>query len=124
MTTLLFTLSLVSLLFSCEKPREIDDDKPRIKSVSITGIPDKDIGFISERYIINVQLPATVPAGGLKPGSQLTENTEIPEGLTLDDTVESILFCGNRLPGFSDRKGYPCTFWAARSDRYVCHDFD
>ncbi|MPR36022.1 hypothetical protein [Salmonirosea aquatica] len=94
-TATFLALSLAALLFSCEKPNEIDEDKPRIKSISISGIPDKDIEFIPERYVINVQLPAMVPEGGLKPNFQLTENTEILEGLTPAGTFESRLLCGD-----------------------------
>lgn len=93
-TSIFLVLSLATLLLSCEKSKEIDDDKPRIQSISIAGIPDKDIEFIPERYVIAVQLPAVVPKGGLKPNFKLTENTEILEGLTEDGTFEPGLFCG------------------------------
>lgn len=96
-TTPLLALSLAAILFSCEKSKEIDDDKPRIKAISIAGILDQDIELIPERYVINVQLPATVREGGLKPNFQLTENTEILEGLTPAGIFESALFCGGSL---------------------------
>ena len=94
-TSTILALSLAALLFSCEKPKELNDDKPRIQSISIPGIPDKDIEFIPERYVINVQLPAEVPAGGLKANFKLTENTEFVKGLTADGTFSST--CGGQI---------------------------
>lgn len=77
---------LLPLFFSCEKPKEVDDGRPRIKAISIAGIPQKDIEFIPERYVINVKLPADSPKGGLVPSFKLTENTEFIEGLRPNGT--------------------------------------
>ncbi len=92
-TTSLLALSLVSLLLSCEKPKEVDDGRPRIKAISIAGIPQQDIEFIPERYVINVQLPANAPEGGLKPTFKLTENTEFLAGINPDGTFANT--CGH-----------------------------
>lgn len=78
-------LSLTALLVSCEKPKEVDEGRPLIKAISIAGIPQKDIEFIPERYVLNVQLPAVAPEGGLRPTFKLTDNTEF-------------LLCGFRQP--------------------------
>lgn len=82
-TAKILALSLITLLVSCEKP-EVDDGRPRIKAISIAGIPQKDIEFIPERYVINVQLPAVAPEGGFKLTFKLTENTEFLEGVPPD----------------------------------------
>ncbi len=84
---LLPTLSFLLLFFSCKNPEVVNDDKPRIKSVSIAGIPQKNIEFIADRYVINIQLPETDPEGGLRPSFGLTENTEFIAGLNPDGTL-------------------------------------
>ena len=94
-TTSLFVLSLVALLISCKKPKEVDDGRPRIKSISIAGIPQKDIEFIPERYVINVQLPVVAPEGGFKPTFKLTDNTEFIGGLTANGMFDNT--CGGRV---------------------------
>lgn len=44
--TNLLVLSIFTILLSCEKPKEVDDGRPRIKAISIAGISQKDIEFI------------------------------------------------------------------------------
>lgn len=86
---------MLLLGFSCKKPQELDDGRPRIKSVSIAGIPQKDIVFDAARYLITVQLPAVAPEGGLKPAFELTSKTEFLEGLTPDGRFNQA--CGGRM---------------------------
>jgi len=93
--TNLLVLSIFTILLSCEKPKEVDDGRPRIKAISIAGIPQKDIEFIPERYVINVQLPADSPESGLRPTFKLTENTEFLKGIAADGMFKST--CGGGI---------------------------
>ncbi len=95
----LLTLSLLTLLISCEKPKEMDDGRPRIKSVSIAGLPAENVRLDPGRYTITIQLPALVPEGGLVPNFELTENTEILEGLTKEGKLDFTATCHCDLKG-------------------------
>ena len=100
-TNRLLALSLLTILISCEKPKEMDDGRPRIKSVSIAGLPAENVRLDPKRYTITIQLPALVPEGGLVLTLELTENTEILEGLTKEGELDFTATCNCDLKGKS-----------------------
>lgn len=71
----------------------MDEGNPRIKSISIAGIPAENIQVDPVQYTIKVQLPAIIPEGGLIPIFELTDNTEIQEGLSADGKLDIAGFC-------------------------------
>ena len=95
----LLVLSLLTLLISCEKPNEVEDGRPRIKAVSIAGLPAENVRLDPGRYTITIQLPAIVPKGGLVPTFELTDNTEILEGLTKEGKLYFSATCNCDLKG-------------------------
>lgn len=97
--TNLLALSLFTIHFSCEKPKEVDDGRPRIKAISIAGIPAENVQLDPKRYTITIQLPALVPENGLVPTLDLSDNTEILEGLTAGGKLDFTATCVCDLKG-------------------------
>lgn len=93
-TNKLFVLSLVSLLFSCEKPKDPDAGKPYLKSIYFKNLPAKDFQFDPRLRTITIQLPSIVPAEGFIPVFELSENTEIIGGITPSGALDLSAFCG------------------------------
>lgn len=95
---LLISLGLLQL--TCQKPKEITDNGPAIKAISFAGIPDQNVHFDAPNGRITVQLPAVIE-GGLKPIFELTEGTQLIDGVMADGTIDLSAFC------YCNRSSFP-----------------
>lgn len=75
--TIILALSLAMVFVSCKQPKEFDDGRPRITSVSFSGIPDKNVELDQSRQIITVLLPEVLPEQGLIPNFKFSSSAEI-----------------------------------------------
>ncbi|WP_461040975.1 hypothetical protein [Spirosoma harenae] len=78
--------------FACQKPAELTDTRPAIKSVSFTGVPAENVRFDAANATITVQLPAVL-SGGLRPVFTLSEGTSVIDGVQTDNTIDLTPFC-------------------------------
>ena len=91
----IITLLLLSsglLQQACQKPKEMTDGRPAIKSISFAGIPAQNVFFDAPNATIMVQLPPSLKAG-LQPSFELTDETNVISGVAPDNTIDLTPFC-------------------------------
>ncbi|QHV99020.1 hypothetical protein [Spirosoma endbachense] len=90
-TTLLMA-SLGTFSLACQQQDNLADEKPAIKAISFVGIPTQNVRFDASNARITVQLPAIVN-GGLQPVFELTQGTQVLDGVMADKTIDLSAFC-------------------------------